>query len=364
MLRFAIAGLILAVGLGVAQQGKEPPKLSPATGVLSANTAPDLLSEAHRLYNQGQFDSAVQKYQQALARKPDLAEAYAGLARVYMKQKNVRLADETISKGVEVADSPRVRVVLGEVYFRQGKISEAEHEWVNMINSGHGDGRAYLGLARVADALSLYKKAKDRVDKAHQLDPDDPDIQKYWIETLNRSERIKNLEEYLATVKSDDAKTREGLQYYLEYLKARQQGPARTCKLIGNVSSTQVNLVPLLFDPTHMRGLGLAVSVNGVKSNLLFDTGADGILIDRGIAEKSGLKRLSDSSISGIGDKGPSAGWVGLAHSIKIGELEFQDCPVEVMDKRSVDDENGLIGADVFDDFLVDINLPAQASVE
>ena len=137
-------------------------------------------------------------------------------------------------------------------------------------------------------AFSLYKKAKDKVDKAHELDPNDPDIQRYWIDTLNRNERIKKLEEYLANVKNDDAKTRENIQHYLDYLKARQQGPPRSCKLIGNVTSTQTNLVPLSRDPVHMRGVGLSVSVNGTKSNLLLDTGASGIVIDRGIAEKSG----------------------------------------------------------------------------
>jgi tetratricopeptide (TPR) repeat protein len=362
MLKFVVAGLLLASGFGVAQNTKEVPKEipkpAPAAVAAAVPAVPDDLTAAALLYRQGQFDAAIQKYQQFLTEKPNSAEAYAGLTRVYLKQKNVQLANETISKGVQVADGPAVRVALGEVYFRQGKISEAEYEWVTVINSGHGDARAYLGLARVDRALSLYKKAKDLLDKAHQLDPSDPDIRRYWIDTLSRAERIQNLEEYLANVKNDDAKTRERLQHYLEYLKARQEGPPRSCKLLGNVTSTETNLVPLLLDPKHMRGLGLIVSVNGKKANLMLDTGATGILIDRGIAEKSGLSKLSDTSVSGIGDKGGNAGWIGLANSIKIGELEFQNCPVTVMDKRSVADEEGLIGADVFEHFLVDISFP------
>jgi predicted aspartyl protease len=275
-----------------------------------------------------------------------------------LKQKNVQLADETISKGVKVADGPVVRVALGEVYFRQGKLLDANAEWVNVINSGHASARAYLGKARVGRALSLYKQAKENLEKAHQLDPDDPDIQRYWMETLSRDERIRNIEEYLANVKNDDPKTREHLQHYLEYLKARQKAPSRNCKLIGNVTSTESKLVPLLFDANHMRGLGLSVSVNGTKATLLLDTGASGILIDRGIAEKSGLTKLSETNVWGIGDKGGNAGWIGLASSVKIGELEFQNCPVTVMDKRSVVDQDGLIGADVFEHFLVDLNFP------
>jgi hypothetical protein len=40
------------------------------------------------------------------------------------------------------------------------------------------------------------------------------------------------------------------------------------------------------------------------------------------------------------------------------GELEFKDCVVAVSDKRSVSDEDGLIGADVFGSYLIDIDLP------
>ncbi len=359
MFRLVLAGLLLASGFASGQEAKDTPKAVPVVAAPS-DAAALALAEAGRLYYQGQFDAAIQKYQQIVSDKPNSSAAYAGLTRVYLKQKNVQQANETILKGVQAADGPAVRVALGEVYFRQGKIPEAEREWVNVINSGHAEARAYLGLTRVDYALSLYKKAKAMLDKAHQLDPTDPDIQRHWDETLSREQRIKNLEEYLATVKNDDAKTREHLQHYLEYLKARQQGPPRSCKLVGQVTSTQANLVPLLHDPVHMRGLGLTVAVNGAKANLLLDTGASGIVIDRGIAEKSGLAKLSETNVWGIGDKGGNVGWIGLANSIKIGELEFQNCPVTVMDKRSVGEENGLIGADVFEHFLVDISFPER----
>jgi hypothetical protein len=51
---------------------------------------------------------------------------------------------------------------------------------------------------------------------------------------------------------------------------------------------------------------------------------------------------------------------VGVADSIKIGSLEFQNCSVNVIDQRSVVGDDGLIGADVFQDFLVDIDFPNE----
>jgi hypothetical protein len=43
-----------------------------------------------------------------------------------------------------------------------------------------------------------------------------------------------------------------------------------------------------------------------------------------------------------------------------VGGLEFENCTVEVIEKRSVVDEEGLVGADVFSSFLVDIDFPNE----
>jgi predicted aspartyl protease len=92
----------------------------------------------------------------------------------------------------------------------------------------------------------------------------------------------------------------------------------------------------------------------------MLDTGASGILIKRSIAEHAGISKISETKVWGIGNKGRRVAYVGIADSIKIGELEFQNCPVEVMESRSVAEEDGLIGADVFENFLVDIDFPHE----
>jgi hypothetical protein len=109
-----------------------------------------------------------------------------------------------------------------------------------------------------------------------------------------------------------------------------------------------------------LRGYGLTVNLNGHNTRLMLDTGASGILVDRGAAEKAGITRLMETKIGGIGDKGSKSGHLGMATSIKIGELEFQDCPVEILENRSVVGEEGLIGGDVFSDFLVNIDFQKE----
>lgn len=54
------------------------------------------------------------------------------------------------------------------------------------------------------------------------------------------------------------------------------------------------------------------------------------------------------------------SGYTAVADHIRIGNLEFEDCLVSVSDKGSVADQDGLIGADVFGRYLIDIDLPGM----
>ena len=339
----------------VTQAGATSSNVSVISGVV-----PDPLAEATRHYRRGEFDAAIQSYNAVLQKNPKSPDAYAGLARVYLKQKEVDRAYEIATQGLKITDSPTVDAALGEVLFRQGKIPEAEREWVNIINKGYPNARAYWGLARVRSAISLYAQAKQMLDKAHELDPTDPDIQKYWINSLSRAEQIQYWENYLASPTNDDVETRADMQHHLDYLRAMENQPHHACHLVSHVPSTEMNLLRILADPVHIYGYGLAVSVNGKKGRLLLDTGASGILIDQGMARKADIAEVSEMAIGGIGDKGRAGGFFGFANSIKIGELEFQDCRVSVIEKRSVLGDDGLIGADMFNDFLVDIDYPKE----
>ncbi|HTG27002.1 MAG TPA: retropepsin-like aspartic protease [Methylomirabilota bacterium] len=113
-----------------------------------------------------------------------------------------------------------------------------------------------------------------------------------------------------------------------------------------------------MHDARNSSGFGLPVKVNGTSSTLLLDTGAGGILMSKRIADKAGIHKIMDNKVGGIGDAGEQAGYLGYANSIKIGDLEFQDCYVQVLEKRFSDSEDGLLGADVFSDFLVDLDFP------
>src|SRR5262249_51974924 len=146
------------------------------------------------------------------------------------------------------------------------------------------------------------------------------------------------------------------LRTRLDILKERAQRPRSNCRLVSKLTSTETQLKPLLIDATHIRGFGLTVQVNGQSSKLLLDTGAGGLLINKKLAQKAGIETVAASMIGGIGDKGDVNSFVGYAKSIKIGDLEFQNCLVEVSEKRAIVGEDGLIGTDVFSHYLVTLD--------
>jgi len=359
-----VAGLCLTLSAR-GQTGGEAAAQTPVTGAApsgaaAASTA-DLLHAAAEDYRKGKLDAAEEAYQRVLKEEPKSAGAYAGLVRVYLQEDKVREAEEAVSKAAELnPDNSLVWAARGEVYFREGKMPEAEKEFVRAVKRNPTSARPRLGLARLYRSESLYHRAKTMMDMAYQLDPEDPDIFEFWLETVGRAEKIKAIEARLAGGAIENDQARKDWQTYLEELKAEEARPRHGCRLANKLTSTEIPMEPLLMDPNHMRGIGLALTVNGEKVRLMLDTGASGILINRRIAERAGITKAFASKVSGIGDKGERDSYFGYANSIKIGNLEFQGCHVEVLEKRSVLGDDGLIGADFFEDFLVDLSFPER----
>jgi tetratricopeptide (TPR) repeat protein len=297
-----------------------PTAASPAPAKSAAPLTPR--AQALQLYRTGKFDAAIDAYTKLASADP--GTAYAGLTRVYLRQKRTTDAYAAVNKALELdPKSPDVHVALAEVYYRQGNIIEADHELVTVVNSGARTGRSYLDLARIAETASYYARAKAMIEMAHRLDPDDPDVRREWLNTLPREQRVKELQDYLSGDTDDDAKDRANLMHLLTLLQQEASEPHRGCHQVNSVTSTQTPLEPLWNSPSHIRGYGLMVNVNGTNAKLMLDTGAGGILVDRLIAEKAGIKPIVKNEVNGIGSKGGSSGYLGFADSIKVANSSF-----------------------------------------
>lgn len=352
--------------MSISAQGQGTPgPANPATAQVATASVPQAadqspLAKAKQLYRTGRLAEAAQEYNALLQAEPKSVMAYVGLVHVYLRQKKPSEAYAAAAKAIELAPSlDAAHVALGEACFRQGRLSDAEKEFADLVKANTKEPRAYLGLWRVYTAASYFKQAKVMIDRAYSLDPKDPDIRSAWARTLTREEHIKELKAYLSSDAGEDAEERERLERSLAVLEDEAGRSMRPCRLATKLRSMETNLEKLLIDPTRIRGYGLRVNLNGASSKLLLDTGASGILVNRKIAEKAGIERAVEQKVRGVGDKGPASGYIGYADSIKIGDLEFKDCYVRVIDKNPIG-EDGLIGADLFSGFLVDIDFPSS----
>lgn len=351
--------LVGNTGIAFGQTTTASSQAPAATPVSEPSPAPTPLAEAQHLARAGKFAAAESAYNAILKSDPNSANAYAGLSRVLLKERRVSDADKAAAKSLELAPAAEFsKIAVAEVRFRQGHIGDAENLFTELVKAGAADARAYYGLGRVYWAASYYQHAKLMFDKANERDPDDPDIHKRWLFTLTRKERIAALKGYLEGQNGEDADEREHLETSLVTLNEAEEEQRRGCRLVSTARESHQPLERLMYDAKRIRGYGLKVNVDGAKGTLLLDSGASGILINRKMAEKAGIKPIVKTDVHGIGDKGAVSSFIGVADSIKIGDLEFKGCHIEVMDRNSVAEEDGLIGSDVFSNFLVNIDFP------
>ena len=321
---------------------------------------PDLIA-ADQLYKAGKFAQAAEKYQALLKIDAQLVPAEAGLIESLLHEQKI---DEASAEAVKALgaqpNSAALLAALGDVQFRLAKMAEAEMSYFKALQIDKRDLRACLGLVRLYRAYSLYRKAYNALKVAHQIAPNDPEVQRLWFNRLSRPERIAAIEAYLAGPHPDDPEETQSLHHYLDFLKATVDKPVHACRLVSKVEQTDTQLQRMFRDPRHIMGYSLPVKLNDRNTHLLLDTGASGILIGRKSAEKAGLTRISDIRVWGIGDKGAQNGYLAVADHIRIGELEFADCVVTVSDRTPLTDEDGLVGSDVFSSYLIDIDFPAE----
>jgi tetratricopeptide (TPR) repeat protein len=350
-LRSTFGTVILLLPLTLASgDDTKPPAINPE------------LAAADQLYRAGKFAEAEAGYQAILKTDTKLMAAQVGFVRSMLRQQKIDEALDAVNTAL--AAQPNAAALLaakGDVQFRRGEMADAEMSYLTAKKLDPKEVHAYLGLARLYSSYSLYRRAYDQLQSAHEVAPEDIDVQKAWLRMLPRKERLAAMEAYLSGPHPDDEEETKWMTEYLGFLKATVDKPVHACRLISKVEQTETKLETMYGPDIHrMRGIGLSVRLNDRNVHLLLDTGAGGIMVNRKLAEKAGLTPISTVHLGGIGDKGLQSGYTAVADHIRVGELEFQDCVVSVSNKGSVADEDGLIGADVFGMYLVDIDLPGM----
>jgi tetratricopeptide (TPR) repeat protein len=253
----------------------------------------------------------------------------------------------------DAPDSAAAHEFAGEVLFRRGQFTQADAEFKNAVGLEPRFALAWWGLGRVADCASMNKTAVEDFHRAYELNPKDPRILAAWIPRLHGQERAKALETYLAavgaTAESDELRQRMEL--------AKALDGRETTVLASPYRAVEIPLRGFENATTHTRTYGLEVLVNGIPVKLVLDTGAAGIVMSRAAAERAGVARLSNGTVRGIGDNAKgTAGYRGIAQHFLIGDVEYRDALIRVADQNMAGIEDGLIGSNVFADFLITLD--------
>jgi predicted aspartyl protease len=156
--------------------------------------------------------------------------------------------------------------------------------------------------------------------------------------------------------KKEDARLTQRARALLEIQRAL--GVRKPFGLVSNYGRTLIRLEPAMRG-REMYGYRVPVSINGGEAaRLLLDTGAGGIVINANLAARFHVRRLASTTVGGLGDQGDTPGWVGVAERVRIGTVEFRDALVTVSEGASVIGEQGLMGTDILEPFLVTLDLP------
>ncbi len=318
-------------------------------------------TEAESAFLHADYDKAAALYQAQLQQHPNDPDAIVGLVQVLLRQQKVNEAVDAAKKGLSAdPKSVPMMIALAEAEYRAGAPWQSAALANEAFKADPCYPRLYLMLARLSRLDSMYATSAKELRTAHTLDPHDATIRRQWLDSLPMKERISELEAYMASPTGDDAEDIHRLTKYLDWLKNRTAQPRKGCRLVSAATSTEIAFVPVTEGAKQFRAFGLDLKINGNTSRLQIDTGASGLVVSRLVAERSGLKPFSEMEMSGVGGGGTKKGYTAYADSIQIGSLEFRDCPIEVLGSQSVVGNNGLIGTDVFSNFLVTLDYPMR----
>jgi len=316
-----------------------------------------------KAYLAGNANQAESLYREALGKAPHDAALTAGLVRSLLREQKVDDAASAVA--AELAAAPNSVPLLtasAEVQYRQGKIAQAFATVNEAFKIDPCNPRLYLISARIFRLNSMYASERRDIATAHALDPSDMDIRRTWLGTLPLTQRIDQQKQFLATANAMDPEERARAEKGLPNLIRWAGNSDKTCHVASDTSSTELPIVPILAEGNSRRiqSWGLRVLFNSKETILGVDTGASGLIINRAVADRAGLKPADRIQLGGVGDQGPQGGFVAHVDSIRIGTLEFRDCTATVTDRKDILSMDGIIGTDVFSSYLVTLDYPMR----
>jgi TolB-like protein len=170
------------------------PKLADAGASPVTLTLPTHDVEAYDLYLQGwslvgrpspeNLQRAIAYFNQALARDPNLAQAYAGIAEASIAMASYAAAEQAARRALALdASLAYPHLALGGIAGLRGQYLEGQAQLQAALSLAPNDGYAQITSARVLSAFGRLKDSLDAGQRAYALAPANPLVVAYyaWI---------------------------------------------------------------------------------------------------------------------------------------------------------------------------------------
>ena len=319
--------------------------------------ASDELAEARAALTAARFPQAADLFAAVIAKEPANAEAYYGVVRALLGARRPAEAYAYAEQGLRRApENAATEDAAGIALVRKGELVKAEAHFRAALKLRGNDPAALQGMASVFSIISKFKTSRALTLQAYAQAPNDPVLMLAHAYTLKGSDRIQDLERVLALL---DPASEDARDLHARIAAENAAAGRELRRLITPYESTRVKMFWIMDGLNKRRGVHLRVQFNQRQTlRLLLDTGASGISIAPRAAEKAGLQILGGegSDAKGIGDDKAGTAFEYLAAEVRIGDVAFADYPVAVFRGAQSADFDGLIGADVFRQFVIGID--------
>ncbi len=308
---------------------------------------------AEAAYQKGKYEEAESLYLQALVGKPDDLELNSALVHTLLHESRIADAWARADKAATGAPhSASALTSLAEVQLRKGQPWLAAQTLDSAAAADPCYARAHLIRSRIFRIDSMYASERAELQAAYQIDPNDPDIRRSWLHTVNPANDIVRIEESLATMPNLEPDIREKASTSANAMMSLLSENSQTCQSAPITSPVTLPLLASYETVKQINSYKIGVEFPKGKAKLNVDTAASGLYISRTLAESLGLQHAEGAPVDTV-----------LADSIHIGTLEFRNCMVGVSDTPFAQGVEGFIGTDVFAPYLVSLNFP-QAKLE
>ena len=305
-----------------------------------------------------EFKEASKLFEAELQADPHNAGLRAGQIRNLADNNQRDEAD--ILASAFVAEDPANGIAMtakAYVLYSVGRLADSYSMNAASQKADPCQARTYLYLSDYERSIGNFKSAWDHIQLAHTLDPLSDDIAREWINFLPRT---KSLEARKTFVQNSPAVTDDERRKIVAWVdKALAETPEpHGCRPAASDKSTGVKLYEQTVAPGQL-ATTVPLTINGKTKHLILDTGASGIALTAVAASGLGLATEERGYAGGFGDDKPTSIKTTHLKSVRLGSVEFTNC--EAFITSGVDGmADGLIGSDVFHEFLVTLDSPQQ----